>query len=232
MKASLEELSKKWSIPRPIHDLQIGIRTDVVEKEVKFGRTTFHLPYLSQENSYVLWKCLWPDCQNCCNRQLRLSLTKDDIVMLTKKLGYRNQSHFIREETLISTVQQVRKSGNTLITLTNIALKRRSNETEKDGTSAIPCRFLNEKGCGIHPDKPGVCWIYPFNPSVEMDANQRMNVHARFQFTGDCPGFYLDNSIDSMVPTLENYSAKLFDYCMSFNRTLRDAYGSSSKVVS
>jgi hypothetical protein len=50
-------------------------------------------------------------------------------------------------------------------------------------------------------------------------------VHATFQFTGDCPGFYLDRSIDSMMPILEDYSIKLYKYNMEVSRTTREGYG-------
>ena len=37
-------------------------------------------------------------------------------------------------------------------------------------------------------------------------------IHATFQFTGDCPGFYLDDSIDSMKEILHEYSEIIYDY--------------------
>jgi hypothetical protein len=50
-------------------------------------------------------------------------------------------------------------------------------------------------------------------------------VHATFQFTGDCPGFYLDRSIDGMMPVLQEYSAKIYNYNMAVSRTARENYG-------
>ena len=36
---------------------------------------------------------------------------------------------------------------------------------EEDDGTPISCRFLDEKGyCGIHPDKPGVCWAWILLP--------------------------------------------------------------------
>jgi len=49
-----------------------------------------------------------------------------------------------------------------------------------------------------------------------------------FQFTGDCPGFYTSNSLDSIMPVLQEYSKKIYDYTMAVNRTTREKYGAIS----
>ncbi len=50
-------------------------------------------------------------------------------------------------------------------------------------------------------------------------------MHATFQFTGDCPGFYLDQSLDNVMPVLRDYSRKIYDYNMAVSRTVRENYG-------
>ena len=80
-----------------------------------------------------------------------------------------------------------------------LSLKRKHNENDKDDGTPVSCRFLDDKGyCGIHPEKPGVCWLYPFASWLESDRG-RLVVHATFQLTGDCPGFYASKSLDDMM---------------------------------
>jgi Fe-S-cluster containining protein len=113
-----------------------------------------------------------------------------------------------------------------ITTLTMISLKRRMDERQDQDGKPLQCRFLDSKGaCGIHPDKPGVCWLYPFASWLESDAAGRPVAHAAFQFTGDCPGFYLEKSIDDMMPVFQEYSAKIYDYNMAVSRTTRENYG-------
>jgi len=84
---------------------------------------------------------------------------------------------------------------------------------------------LDEKGyCGLHPNRPGVCYLYPFSSWLENEKG-RARVHASFQFTGDCPGFYLSKSIDEMKSVLLEYSKMIYDYNMSSNRTVRENFG-------
>ena len=185
-------ISKKWKIPQEIYDLHIGKRSDIREEIVKVGQVFFHIPFLTNDNVFVLWSCLWPDCHNCCNRQTGLPITMDDIKTVSKKIGSYGIIDFIKNETLISTRQNAEIFGQTNTIRTQLFLKRKTDERESESTSIIPCRFLDEKGCSIHPDKPSVCWMYPFASYLEFDANSRLTLHAKFQFTGDCPGFYLD----------------------------------------
>ena len=53
-------------------------------------------------------------------------------------------------------------------------------------------------------------------------------MHATFQFTGDCPGFYLSESLDSMKEVFDDYSTTIYDYNMKSSRTLKDGFGSLS----
>jgi len=57
----------------------LGKRKDVVETKVIIDQVVFHIPMLIDDGLFILWKCIWPDCHNCCDRQGRLPLTKDDI---------------------------------------------------------------------------------------------------------------------------------------------------------
>ena len=87
VKDSLDIISKKWKIDSEVYDLHLGKRNDVTDTVVNIDEVVFHIPFLTEDNLYVLWKCLWPDCHNCCERQGRLPLTKDDIKIIAKKMG-------------------------------------------------------------------------------------------------------------------------------------------------
>jgi Fe-S-cluster containining protein len=231
VKDSLDRISKRWTIEQQVYDLHLGKRDDVTDFTVNIDGVVFHIPTLSRDNLYVLWKCLWPDCHNCCDRQGRLPLTVDDIHTIAKKMGYESKSKFIRNETVISSWQEHEAFGNIITTLSMLSLKRKDDEKEDDDGTPISCRFLDEKGyCGIHPDKPGVCWLYPFASWLEADSRGRAVVHATFQLTGDCPGFYVSPSVEDMMPVLKEYSKKIYDYNMATSRTTRENYGSINMV--
>ena len=74
----------------------------MVDSAVEVNRVTFHIPTLVDDSLYVLWRCMWPDCHNCCERQGRLPLTKDDIEIIAKKIGYISKAELIKTETRIS----------------------------------------------------------------------------------------------------------------------------------
>jgi Fe-S-cluster containining protein len=225
VKESLDLLAKKWPVDEKLYDMQVGLRDDVVDNQVKVGGVIFHVPMLSRDNLYVLWKCLWPDCHNCCERQGRLPLTKDDIALLAKKLGYDSKVEFVRNEARVSSWQEQEAFGNIITTLSMLSLKRKKDEREEEDGTPLRCRFLDDKGyCGIHPDKPGVCWLYPFASWLESDRGKPV-VHATFQFTGDCPGFYLEKSLDSVMPVFQEYAPKIYSYNMAVQRTTRENYG-------
>jgi Fe-S-cluster containining protein len=224
LEESLELLSKKWEINPVIRDFILGSRNDVSDFAIKVKDVVFHIPYLAKEEKYILWKCYWPDCHNCCDRQGRLPLTSNDLIIIGKGLKYQKVSDFIKNETNIATWEERGPSGNG-ITMTMINLKRKKNETEADDGTHISCRFLDEKGyCGLHPNRPGVCYLYPFSSWLENEKG-RARVHASFQFTGDCPGFYLSKSIDEMKNVLLEYSKIIYDYNMNSNRTVREDLG-------
>ena len=225
LEESLNLLSNDWFVDPIIKNFILGNRSDVTDFAIKVRDVVFHIPYLTNDASYILWKCYWPDCHNCCNRQGRLPLTSNDLVTISTRLKYQKVSDFIKNETNISTWQENALSGNSATTMTMINLKRKKDESiEEDGTH-ISCRFLDEKGyCGLHPARPGVCFLYPFSSWLENERG-RARVHATFQFTGDCPGFYLSKSIDPMKEILREYSKIIYDYNMSSNRTTRENFG-------
>jgi|SRR2546428_6082613 len=224
LEESLELLSKNWDINPVIRDFILGNRTDVSDFVIKIKDVVFHIPYLTKEENYILWKCYWPDCHNCCDRQGRLPLTSNDLITIRKGLKYQKVSDFIKNETNIATWEERGPSGNA-ITMTMINLKRKKDEKEAEDGTHISCRFLDEKGyCGLHPSRPGVCYLYPFSSWLENEKG-RARVHASFQFTGDCPGFYLSKSIDEMKNVLLEYSKIIYDYNMSSNRTVREDFG-------
>jgi uncharacterized protein len=224
LEESLELLSKNWEVNPVIRDFILGNRSDVSDFTIKVKDVVFHIPYLAKEESYILWKCYWPDCHNCCDRQGRLPLTSNDLITIGKGLRYQKVSDFIKNETNIATWEESGPSGNG-ITMTMINLKRKKDETETDDGTHISCRFLDKKGyCGLHPNRPGVCYLYPFSSWLENEKG-RARVHASFQFTGDCPGFYLSKSIDEMKSVLLEYSKMIYDYNMNSNRTVRENFG-------
>ena len=226
VKESLDLTSKKWNIEQQVYDLHLGKRDDVVDHPINVDGVIFHIPMLSRDNLYVLWKCLWPECHNCCDRQGRLPLTVDDINTIAKRLGYESKSKFIKNETVISSWQEHEAFRNIITTLSMLSLKRKEKEREEDDGTPISCRLLDEGGsCRIHPDKPGVCWLYPFASWLEADNKGRAVVHATFQLTGDCPGFRLSPSMDDMMPVLKEYSKRIYDYNMATSRTTRENYG-------
>src|SRR5918911_654006 len=230
IESSLDLLSKRWKIDPEIYDLHIGKRNDVVDTAVNVNGIIFHIPTLTKDNLYVLWKCLWPDCHNCCERQGRLPLTKDDIKTIAKKMGYDSKADFVKNETRISSWQEQESFSNVITTLTMLSLRRKTDENEEQDGTPLLCRFLDENGyCKIHPEKPGVCGLYPFASWLEADKGRSV-VHATFQLTGDCPGFYTSKRLDDMKPVLEEYSKKIYSYNMAVSRTTRENYGSINIV--
>jgi len=222
---SIEILEKEWEIDPVLRDFILGKRTDVSDFAVTVKDVIFHIPFLLNEKKFVLWKCYWPDCHNCCERQGRLPLTSDDLITIGKGMKYQKTSDFIKKETLVATWEEKDPSGNS-ITMTTINLKRKEDETAADDGTHVSCRFLNDKGgCGIHPTRPGVCYLYPFSTWLENEKG-KARVHATFQFTGDCPGFYLSDTSDSMKQVLQEYSKIIYDYNLKSNRTMREGYGS------
>ena len=60
--------------------------------------------------------------------------------------------------------------------------------------------------------------------SWTQNENNRVSVHASYQFTGDCPGFSLTKTLDENIPILRNYSEIIYNYSMSVNTTLRESF--------
>jgi Fe-S-cluster containining protein len=224
---SLNLLQKNWDIDPLLRQFMLGKISNVSDYPIKVKDVVFHIPYLNSEKKYVLWKCYWPDCHNCCDRQGRLPLTSDDLIIIGKGLKYQKTSDFIKNETLTVTYQEQGPSGQST-TLTTINLKRKEDETAQDDGTHISCRFLDkEGGCSMHPNRPGVCYLYPFSTWLENEKGLA-RVHASFQFTGDCPGFYLSENLDEMKKELQEYSKIISQYNMSSSRTNRENFGSIS----
>lgn len=222
---SLSLLEKDWDVDPILKDFQLGKISDVADHDLKVKDVIFHIPFLLKEKKYILWKCYWPDCHNCCDRQGRLPLTSDDLITIGAGLKYQKTSDFIKNETLPVTWSEAGPSGQST-TMTTINLKRKKDETEADDGTHISCRFLDEEGaCSIHPTRPGVCYLYPFSTWLENE-NGNARVHASYQFTGDCPGFYLAENTSQMKDVLDEYSEIIYDYNMKSNRTTREGYGS------
>ena len=226
LEQSLALLEQQWEVDPLLKEFVLGRVTDVVDHKSVVGRVAFHIPYLRTHGKYVLWKCYWPDCHNCCERQGRLPLTSDDLITIGAGLKYSRMSEFVGNETIAATWQEPGAGG--LSTITAINLKRSPDETESEDGTRIPCRFLDDVGsCAMHPGRPGVCYLYPFTTWLENE-NGRAKVHATYQFTGDCPGFYLADDVSDMDQTLIEYSEIIYDYNMSYARTLREGFGAVS----
>lgn len=224
---SLNLLQKNWDIDPILREFMLGKITNVSDYPFKVKDVIFHIPYLVLQKKYILWKCFWPDCHNCCDRQGRLPLTSDDLITIGKGLKYQRPSDFIKNETITTTWQDIAPSGQ-VTTMTTINLKRKTDETEQEDGTHISCRFLDEKGgCSMHPDRPGVCYLYPFSTWLENEKGTA-RVHATYQFTGDCPGFYLSDDLQLMKQELKDYSKIIYDYNMSSSRTMRENFGSVS----
>jgi len=224
---SLNLLQKDWDVDPILRQFMLGNISDVSDYSIKVKDVIFHIPYLASEKKYILWKCFWPDCHNCCDRQGRLPLTSDDLITIGKGLKYKKTSDFIKNETITTTWQDSSPSGQTT-TMTTINLKRKKDETVQEDGTHISCRFLDEKGgCSMHPDRPGVCYLYPFSTWLENEKGMA-RVHATYQFTGDCPGFYLAEDIQKMKQELKDYSKIIYDYTLSSSRTMRENFGSVS----
>jgi Fe-S-cluster containining protein len=222
---SLNLLRKNWDIDPILQEFMLGKIINVSDYSLKVKDVIFHIPYLVSEKKYILWKCFWPDCHNCCDRQGRLPLTSDDLISIGKGLKYKRPSDFIKNETITTTWQDIAPSGQ-VTTMTTINLKRKIDETEKEDGTHISCRFLDEKGgCSMHPSRPGVCYLYPFSTWLENEKGMA-RVHATYQFTGDCPGFYLSDDLQLMKQELKDYSKIIYDYNMSSSRTIRENFGS------
>lgn len=221
---SLNLLEKDWKIEPLLKDFVLGRISDVADHTATHGDVTFHIPYLSKASKYILWKCLWPDCHNCCERQGRLPLTGDDLITIGRGLKYAKTSEFIKKETITAAYESGDRQVNTT-TMTTINLKRREGETESEDGTRIPCRFLNEEGgCSMHPARPGVCYLYPFATWTQNDGGIA-RIHATYQFTGDCPGFYLADDTKQMSQEFEEYSVIIRDYNLASARTFRESLG-------
>ena len=113
-------------------------------------------------------------------------------------------------------------------TLLNFVKEYRHKVDVLNYINRVACRFLDEKGgCSMHPDRPGVCYLYPFSTWLENEKGTA-RVHATYQFTGECPGFYLSDDLQLMTQELKDYSKIIYDYNMSSSRTMRENLGSVS----
>jgi len=224
LRSALDELSKNWEIDQKIYDLTLGKRDDVKDTPVQVSDVFFHIPTLTNDNLYVLWDCLWPECHNCFEKQGRLPLTLADIEAISGKMRY-SKKEFIDNETRLSSWTESEAFGDVITSISMISLKRKEDETDDQDGKPLTCRFLDNEGCcKLHPQRPGCCRIYPFISWTTV-TNGKPQIHATFQFDGNCPGFYFSKSLDDMVDVLEDYSKRIVEYNNAVNRTTREGYG-------
>jgi len=77
---SLNLLQRNWTVDPILREFMLGKITDISDYTIKVKDVIFHIPYITSQKKYILWKCFWPDCHNCCDRQGRLPLTSDDLL--------------------------------------------------------------------------------------------------------------------------------------------------------
>lgn len=226
LESSLLKLKEKWDIDDRVIDLMLG-KIKAKDTMVEVNGIIFHIPTI--EDGYILWKCLWPDCHNCCENQARLPLTIDDIEEIAKAMKI-NKQKLIDKETRLAEWKEDEPFGSVSTLLTMFALKRKEDESNEDDGKPLRCRFLDDKGyCSLHPSRPGCCKLYPF-ASWTTISNNKPVTHATFQFDGNCPGFYISKSLYDMKEVLEEYAQIITDYNNSVNRTIREGYGSISII--
>ena len=152
--------------------------------------------------------------------------------MIGAGLKYSKTSEFIKNETLVATWSEPPSADQREIVMTSVNLKRKEDETiEEDGTH-VKCRFLDDKGgCSMHPARPGVCYLYPFSTWL-VNKSGNAKVHAAYQITGDCPGFYLADKPEQMHDegVFDDYAKIIYNYNMSSNRTMREGFGSADML--
>jgi Fe-S-cluster containining protein len=136
-----------------------------------------------------------------------------------------SKKEFIDKETRLSSWTESEAFGDVITSISMISLKRKEDETDEQDGKPLTCRFLDNEGyCKLHPQRPGCCRIYPFISWTTV-TNGKPQIHATFQFDGNCPGFYLSKSLDDMVDVLEDYSKRIVEYNNAVNRTTREGYG-------
>lgn len=222
LESSLSKLKEKWGIDDRVIDLTLGKMT-AKDTQVEVNGIIFHIPTI--DDGYILWKCIWPDCHNCCENQGRLPLTIDDIEEISSARNMHKQE-FIKKETRVAEWEEEEPFGSVSTLLTMFALKRKDDESDKDDGKPLRCRFLDEKGyCSLHPTRPGCCKLYPFASWTIINDNKPV-IHATFQFDGNCPGFYVAESLEEMKDVLEEYAKIILDYNNAVTRTTREGYGS------
>ena len=105
---SLDLLQKDWDVDPILRNFMLGKITDVSDRPIKVKDVVFHVPYLNSEKKFILWKCFWPDCHNCCDRQGRLPLTSDDLITIGKGLKYQKPN-----DTVINGLSDWRQNQHT-----------------------------------------------------------------------------------------------------------------------
>ncbi len=222
LESSLLNLKSRWNIDDRIIDIILG-KIEANDTQIDVNGIIFHIPTI--KDGYVLWRCIWPECHNCCKNQGKLPLTINDIEEISRFMNIPKQD-FIKKESMIAEWREEEPFGRITTLITMIVLKRKCDEKEEDLGKPIPCRFLNKNGyCALHPTRPGCCKLYPFASWVTIKSNKPV-IHATFQFDGNCPGFYISDSIYDMKDVLEEYSQIIYNYNNAVNRTRVEGYGS------
>jgi len=99
-----------------------------------------------------------PGCTECCRQQGFVYLTEADILRAAAFLG-----------------MTARAFESKFVYRTRRRMRLRVPR-------AVPCHFLRDGGCSIHPAKPTQCRIFPFWPEL-VESRREWQKTARF-----CPG--------------------------------------------
>lgn len=111
-------------------------------------------------------------CFNSCCRDKRLSLLPYDVLRLSRRLGL-GSAEFLTEHAVLEI-----EAGSGWPTL-RLALA-------PDGR----CPFVGEAGCGVYPDRPTCCRIYPLARAVSLDgAGEPREIFVVAEAGAGCRGF-------------------------------------------
>jgi Fe-S-cluster containining protein len=93
-------------------------------------------------------------CFNRCCADVNIFLSPYDVLRMKKRLGMKS-SDFLEKYTLLPVQKDMKFPA--------VMLRMRDDEGKH-------CSFLTDKGCGIYPDRPWPCRMYPLGLAIQKDA--------------------------------------------------------------
>lgn len=163
----------------------------LVEKTIRIGEVTFHIPYSPFEKLYLQFRCA--RCGSCCGNQpySGLLLTLGDIERLSQHMGL-SRMEFLERECVLAEVEEREVEAYPGIPMganyIGYFLKRFPGETEETVTKPGLCRFLDKENlCEIHHVKPTPCRRFPYLAFIQGGVIHAY--YARSEAIGICRGF-------------------------------------------